>query len=63
VSDRLTGLKNRRALHSAFEQLNQSRFSVAIFDIDGFKSVNDRFGHAAGDDLLVAMAKHLKAAF
>tara|TARA_R110002049_G_scaffold69777_2_gene180621 strand:- start:2440 stop:3195 length:756 start_codon:yes stop_codon:yes gene_type:complete len=56
--DELTGLSSRRHIleesEKAFE-LARSRnrlLSIAIFDVDNFKSVNDRFGHAAGDDIL-----------
>lgn len=56
--DELTGLSSRRhimekceqALHRA--QARGTPLSLAIFDVDKFKSVNDRFGHAVGDDIL-----------
>src|SRR5574343_1016727 len=53
--DYLTGLPNRRTLHHrgavAFERAAASgtEFAVALIDIDHFKSINDRFGHDAGD--------------
>ena len=54
--DALTGLPTYAGLRSA---LNQS--TAAIFlDIDGFRSVNDRLGHLAGDDLLVRLSAWLK---
>ncbi|ADZ71837.1 GGDEF domain-containing protein [Polymorphum gilvum] len=61
--DPLTGLANRRAF---FEQAQDwldrhaatpKTFSVALFDLDDFKSVNDRFGHAAGDEMLTTFAE------
>jgi diguanylate cyclase (GGDEF)-like protein len=56
--DPLTGLLNRRGFSEATARMiereaNAGRpVTVMIFDIDHFKSVNDRFGHAAGDDVL-----------
>jgi len=63
--DPLTPVKNRRAF--AREVQRTSNFlrryggaaSVVYFDLDGFKSVNDRFGHAAGDAALCAVAERL----
>lgn len=56
-SDALTGLLNRRALESRFRVLRSSGFNTfAIIDLDNFKVVNDRHGHAVGDDVLVACA-------
>ena len=63
--DALTGLPNRRAsteaLSAAASLARESgrSFAVAIVDIDHFKSVNDRFGHAAGDHVLCAIAGRL----
>ena len=56
--DPLTGLRNHREFHEvmvnelARSHRTAARFSVALLDLDGFKAVNDRFGHAAGDRLL-----------
>lgn len=64
--DRLTGLSNRRYLDDEAARLQASReFPVAIFafDLDGLKQVNDRDGHAAGDELLQAMAVFLTQFF
>lgn len=61
--DSLTGLYNRRVfMESLDEQIKAYKafdqpFSVLMFDIDHFKSVNDTFGHLAGDDVLVSLAK------
>jgi diguanylate cyclase (GGDEF)-like protein/PAS domain S-box-containing protein len=63
--DGLTGLVNRRCLRSRIDQhiaaaLSTGRpFCFAICDIDRFKSVNDAFGHPAGDDVLTAFARLL----
>jgi diguanylate cyclase len=60
--DVLTGLANRRYWDERFtEELERSRrtgasLSVVMIDIDGFKAVNDRLGHDAGDHLLVEVA-------
>src|SRR3954447_9420257 len=69
--DALTGLANRRYILTQLgAQVSAARrhgrpLSVAIVDIDHFKPVNDRFGHAAGDRVLVAVAAalsdHLRA--
>lgn len=66
-TDYLTGLPNRRtlALHGgksfAKASDNGPGFSVAVFDIDNFKAINDNFGHDAGDQVLANVAKHLQA--
>ena len=65
--DPLTPLLNRRAFLrelgriQTFAQRYGSPASVVYFDLDGFKSVNDRFGHAAGDAALQAVAERLNA--
>jgi diguanylate cyclase (GGDEF)-like protein len=57
-SDTLTGLPNRRALDERLEEEVQSArrtnysFAVIMMDLDGFKAVNDTYGHAVGDDVL-----------
>ena len=61
--DALTGLSNRRALHEALQaDLASCRASaLVLLDLDGFKAVNDRHGHAAGDALLAAVGRRLLA--
>jgi len=65
--DPLTGVKNRRAFLremkriAAFAQRYGAPASVAYFDVDELKSINDRFGHAAGDAALQAVAERLGA--
>jgi two-component system cell cycle response regulator len=65
LTDPLTGLGNRRALSTALRnRLDDPRpapMILALFDLDGFKSYNDSFGHAAGDALLKRLASALKA--
>ena len=60
-TDALTGLPNRRALLGALSQPDAGRRTLALFDLDGFKSYNDTFGHSAGDALLVRLAGALEA--
>jgi diguanylate cyclase (GGDEF)-like protein len=58
--DKLTGLPNR---HSALTLLNTGPVGlVGLLDLDGFKDVNDRYGHDVGDDLLSRLASRLKRA-
>ena len=57
-SDTLTGLPNRRALDERLEEevlsarRNNYSFAVIMMDLDGFKDVNDTYGHSVGDDVL-----------
>jgi diguanylate cyclase (GGDEF)-like protein len=57
-SDTLTGLPNRRALDERLEEevlsarKNDYSFAVVMMDLDGFKDVNDTYGHPLGDDVL-----------
>lgn len=66
--DGLTGLLNRRALSGALatEVARSQRYghslSLVMVDVDHFKSINDRFGHATGDDVLKAVATSLEKA-
>jgi diguanylate cyclase (GGDEF)-like protein len=66
--DELTGLLNRRAIvRKAVEYLSRARESkgtliIGLIDLDHFKSVNDRFGHAVGDQLLQRLAISLRTA-
>ena len=63
--DSLTELLNRGMLMERLEQeirkarLDNSRFSVFFLDLDGFKEINDAYGHHAGDLLLVAVSRRL----
>ena len=65
--DPLTGLFNRRAFQDALDaHLSadgaSTPFSVAFVDVDRFKEINDRHGHAVGDEVLVAVARMLQSA-
>jgi diguanylate cyclase (GGDEF)-like protein len=62
--DTLTGLHNRAAFNDLGRRMTEAEGGGAILllDLDGFKPVNDRLGHAAGDDVLVTVATRLKAA-
>jgi diguanylate cyclase (GGDEF)-like protein/PAS domain S-box-containing protein len=64
--DPLTGLPNRDLLHQRLEALlgrtGEEGAAVVFLDLDGFKAVNDRHGHAAGDDLLREVGRRLRTA-
>jgi diguanylate cyclase (GGDEF)-like protein/PAS domain S-box-containing protein len=66
--DALTNLPNRILLSDRLQQaMNQvtrsgQQLAVAYLDIDGFKSVNDTYGHDVGDQLLIALARRMKEA-
>ncbi len=67
VRDPLTGLHNRRHLDRALRadlasRPRTGRLAVLVVDVDHFKTVNDRFGHAAGDRVLTAVADTLTGA-
>ncbi|WP_374414157.1 GGDEF domain-containing protein [Novosphingobium colocasiae] len=60
--DPLTGLRNRRGFLDSAETLldGATEAVLAIIDIDHFKQINDRFGHAEGDRVLEQFARHLE---
>jgi diguanylate cyclase (GGDEF)-like protein len=64
--DMLTGLPNRRLFSDRLERALAharrfgGRVGMLFIDLDGFKDINDRFGHQAGDEALVLMAKRIK---
>ncbi|MDP3519284.1 MAG: diguanylate cyclase [Hydrogenophaga sp.] len=65
-TDPLTGLPNRRGLNAALADTlphaGPGRLvALYVLDLDGFKPVNDRYGHDVGDELLVAVAQRLRA--
>ena len=65
LHDPLTRLPNRRLLQQHIDnalaraEQDHSRFAVMFLDLDGFKQVNDLFGHQAGDALLVAVSERI----
>lgn len=74
--DDLTGLLNRRGWNEVVhrtltpettqdsqEVLSDKPWSLAIFDLDQFKQINDRYGHGVGDQVLVEFSKRLQSAF
>ncbi|TNC74642.1 diguanylate cyclase [Rubellimicrobium roseum] len=67
VTDPLTGLANLHHANPALRQLAEEAqaagtgLAVLMLDIDHFKSINDRLGHAAGDQVLVQVARQLRA--
>lgn len=67
TEDFLTGLLNRRGFNDRYQFLlnvlmrNKDHLSVALIDLDNFKTVNDSSGHEAGDQILVQLAQTMKS--
>ena len=67
--DALTGLDNRRSFDGFCASRrqegpeNKGRYAVVMADIDHFKKVNDTYGHASGDEVLIEVANRLRTAF
>ncbi len=61
-TDTLSGLANRRAFNQCFEEVEDDA-SLAIFDLDRFKSINDNHGHAAGDIVIKRAAAAIEDVF
>jgi diguanylate cyclase (GGDEF)-like protein len=67
-TDQLTGLLTRRAFHETLDDLlekakgSETPISLALIDIDSFLEINDRHGHAAGDDVLKTIAGLVRGA-
>ncbi len=63
-TDELTGLANRRVLYEVLDAVlapHAEPTALLLADLDRFKEINDRFGHEAGDQVLVAVADRLRA--
>lgn len=64
-TDSLTGLPNRRCFHNALEQAitetPQGPLALFFMDLDGFKPINDGYGHAVGDQVLKVIASRLRS--
>jgi diguanylate cyclase len=64
--DALTGLPNRALFEARLDQavttgrLHEERFALLYLDCDRFKQINDTLGHAAGDDVLIALARRVQ---
>ncbi|MFC7158934.1 tetratricopeptide repeat-containing diguanylate cyclase [Pseudidiomarina halophila] len=65
VRDPLTGLLNRRAMQQELQRQEKEGSAqsdaMILIDIDHFKRINDKFGHAAGDEVIIEVAKRLQA--
>lgn len=59
-TDVLTGIGNRRFATEVLDSL-QAADAVVLIDVDRFKSINDNYGHSAGDEVLVSLAAHLRS--
>jgi len=65
-TDALTGVATRRAFYDTANEIlhasqhNESALAMILFDLDGFKSINDTFGHSQGDDVLKAFGHAAK---
>ena len=68
MTDPLTGLANRRGMEAELKRMlakterDGSTIAVAFIDLDGFKSINDTYGHDVGDQFLIHIARKLTAA-
>ena len=67
-TDELTGLYNRRAYEEGLDRIrkdvpSEKRIVVAIFDVNGLKEVNDKLGHASGDEMLRGAASTIRSVY
>lgn len=60
--DPLTGILNRRGLEVAFNRISDSTLCLAYLDLDRFKLINDLYGHAAGDEILIQICRQIEGA-
>jgi diguanylate cyclase (GGDEF)-like protein/PAS domain S-box-containing protein len=61
VHDELTGLPNRAAFMARLAEAQEGVYALLYLDLDGFKPVNDRLGHRAGDAVLVEIGRRIAA--
>jgi diguanylate cyclase (GGDEF)-like protein len=67
ITDKLTNLNNRMMFDTCLKstlkdaQKNKIPFTLAMFDIDNFKSINDKYGHDVGDSVLKAVAENISS--
>ena len=64
--DLMTGLFNRRFFEHIMQRNkteNENKYTIAIFDIDDFKKVNDTYGHQAGDEVLKAVSSIIEESY
>lgn len=67
--DTLTHLPNRRYFYEKFDEIlleatrSGKKLAVAIIDLDGFKEINDKYGHLIGDQALLHLAEHIRSVF
>jgi histidinol-phosphatase (PHP family) len=63
--DKLTGLPNRRLFFERLERMileserDKTKFALLFIDLDGFKMINDNYGHETGDEVLITLGKRL----
>jgi diguanylate cyclase (GGDEF)-like protein len=60
LTDPMTGLANRRAFYEAASRLAGGALALVIADIDRFKRINDRYGHAVGDEVIKNVALRMQ---
>lgn len=65
ITDSLTGIKNRVGFNKRIEEIQANRListSIIMLDLNGFKPINDQYGHLVGDFLLATVAKRINVA-
>ncbi len=62
TQDALTGLPNRHELFDAISRRGTEPYTMLMLDLDGFKLINDKFGHLVGDELLATIGQRLSSA-